>query len=177
MSTLIFECKKCGTCCRNLFRDSQGVRKGLILTDREAELFPSKMISPHLGIGMKEFEELIVIYQLNVRDCPLLSQESRCTVYGMRPLMCRVFPYDPISHNLSVECPTISNQFVGLLHPSVFESFITEVEASRKMDRYLLKRFKKHFKKGIKVWYYDLTTRKWVFRAQHFQMPKAVSLI
>ena len=171
MSIIVFKCKKCGTCCRNLFRDKQGIREGLLLTEQETQLFRSEMISPRLGIGMKEPQEIIILYQLNVNNCPHINQKSECEIYDKRPLMCRAFPYDNVSREPSVECTAINSPYVDVYLSSLYKAFEKEIEASNKMERYLRKRFNNNFQKGIKVWVYDLKTKKWIMKAQHNKLP------
>lgn len=173
MSSTFFECKKCGNCCRNLFRDSKGIRAGLVLTAKETMLFPSKMISPQLAIGMKKPKK-IILYQLNVDNCPHISQKNECAIYDKRPLMCRAFPCE--SGILNLECSAVSSQYGEVkriaVEPSVFE---IEIDANKKLNRYIANLFQKHFKKGIKVWEYDLATKNWVFKAKHNRYPHMIS--
>jgi len=167
MSVIIFECKKCGTCCRNLFDDIQGIRKGLLLTAKEVSLFPSEMISPSSAVGTEKRKK-IIIYQLNVNTCPRIDNKNECLIYDKRPLMCKAFPYE--SGSFSTKCTVFSRRKVGQFYcdfaPSEFQ-----IDASEKLNRYVRNRFRKYFIRGIKVWEYDLTTKNWVFKAQHNKYP------
>ena len=92
MSEAVFNCRKCGTCCRNLLEYINGVKAGLLLTVKEIDLFPSEMISPKMAIGIAGPEQMIC-YQLSVDNCPYINEKSECRTYDKRPLMCRAFPY------------------------------------------------------------------------------------
>lgn len=163
----IFQCKRCGTCCRNLLEDIRGIKRGLILTAKEASLFHSEMISPSLGIGMSK-PKIIIIYQLNVNTCPHINNKNECLIYDKRPLMCKAFPYE--SGNFSNKCTVFSYRKVGQFY-SDFVPSEHQIDASEKLNRYIWNRFRKYFIKGIKVWEYDLATKNWVFKAQHNKYP------
>ncbi len=40
-----------------------------------------------------------------------------------------------------------------------------------KLDGYTLNRIRKHFKKGVKVWEYDLATKKWTYKTRYDTPP------
>ncbi len=63
------KCVKCGECCSNF----------LPLSNSEIERLRA-YIAEH-RIPLRDHEP----------DCPFLSPEKRCTVYEMRPLICRVY--------------------------------------------------------------------------------------
>ena len=160
MSGIVFTCKKCGTCCRNLIEDVHGVKTGLLLTVKEIGLFPSNMISPKLAIG-REKPEKVIQYQLNVDNCPHVNEKNECQIYEKKPLMCKAFPYE--TQTVSVKCPVIGshmkeNQFCEV------EISSTELEASEKMNRHILNRFKKFFQKGQRIWEFDLDIGNWTVK-------------
>lgn len=163
----IFQCKKCGTCCRNLLEDVQGIRKGLVLTAKEVSLFPSEMISPSLAVGTEK-RKRVITYQLHVNICPHIDNKNECLIYDKRPLMCKAFPYN--SGNFSNKCTVLSYRKVGQFYSDVEPSEL-QIDASKKLNRYGWNRFRKYFIKGIKVWQYDLATKNWVFKAQHNKYP------
>lgn len=159
----IFQCKKCGTCCRNLLEDIRGIRKGLVLTAKEVSLFPSEMISPSLAMGTEK-RKIPITYQLNVNTCPHIDNKNECLIYDKRPLMCKAFPYE--SGDFSNKCTVFSYRKVGQRYcdfaPSRFQ-----IDASEKLNRYIMNRYRKHFKKGIKIWDYDLAAEQWILGTQH----------
>jgi Fe-S-cluster containining protein len=167
MTEIVFECKKCGTCCRNLLEEIEGIAKGLILTAKEVSLFPSKMISPSIAIGTEKSKTMI-FYQLNANTCPHIDKRNECLIYDRRPLMCRAFPYN--SGNFSIKCPVFSNRRVGQFYLD-FEPSELQIDADGKLDRYKGNRFRKYFKKGFKEWHYDLTKKNWVFKCNITRIP------
>jgi len=172
MREIVFECKKCGTCCRDLLEDFDGIRKGLLLTANETNLFPSEMISPKMAIGVKKPEKIIE-YQLNVNVCPHLNERNECRIYYKRPLMCKAFPYE--SGTFSVKCKVFSHVKVGVPCNAAFS--LTEIEASEKLNRYIMNRFRKYVKKGSQLWEFDLATKKWTVKASQKNYDLIVSSI
>jgi Fe-S-cluster containining protein len=156
MSEIIFACKKCGTCCRNLLEDVEGNETGLILTVKETRLFPSRMVSPRFSIGMRKPEKTI-LYQLNAKDCPFVTESNDCIIYDKRPLVCRQFPYKAEGY-VAAKCPTFHNVRIG----TEIEFSLSEIEAKEKMLRYANHRIEKFHKKGFRVWLFDLRTKQWV---------------
>ncbi len=74
---------RCGECCRRLLIEAE-------VEDAEREPKIAAMGSP-----LKGFDNELVGYLLNSRDdmaCVFLDRSTnRCTIYGSRPLLCRVF--------------------------------------------------------------------------------------
>jgi len=166
MSTLgviTFECQKCGTCCRNLLEDVDGITNGLFLTQRERELFPSELISPKLAIGVGK-PRRVIAYQLNINVCPHLDEKHECRIYDRRPLACQSFPFEYMIYSgptVSVKCPVIGSRMKKGEQREVEVSEV-EVGASEKMNRYIINRSRKYRKKGLSMWNYDLETKLWV---------------
>jgi len=162
MSVIIFACIQCGTCCRNLIEDVNGIANGLHLTLKETRLFPSELISPYFAIGTKQSKH-IISYQLNVDVCPHLTGENECRIYEKRPLTCKAFPLEItlFKSTASVKCPIIGSQMKeGEFREIEFSS--TELEASTKLNRYLWNRFQKYGKANSKFWKFDLRTKTWI---------------
>lgn len=101
---LKFRCTQCGNCCKDPL---------LPLTDSDIE-----RITKHTGeetkdlvrwvdrngIDMDDEPEAFVILKQGKRvmvlkheggGCRYLGSDDRCTIYGQRPLGCRIFPFDP----------------------------------------------------------------------------------
>ncbi len=101
---LKFRCTSCGNCCKDPL---------LPLTDADI-----KRITRHTGeathelvrwvdrngIDMDEEPEAFVLLRQGKRvmvlrhergGCRYLGEDDRCTIYGARPLGCRIFPFDP----------------------------------------------------------------------------------
>ena len=169
MSTIIFECQKCGYCCHNLVEDINGITNGLYLTSKEVRLFPSKLISPQIAVGVNKPKKVIV-YQLNVNVCPHITEKNECRIYDKRPLACKSFPLGiklvgrKMRALVSVKCSLIGSQMKVDEFREV-ELPATEIEASQKIYRYLLNRHRKYVKPGSKLWKFDLKTKEWIIQA------------
>jgi len=98
MEKIVFNCLRCGHCCQNLINEVKGELKGLGLDFEETKLFPEKFVSPSFGIGYggKDRPKHILIYQLNVNECPHLSEGNLCKIHEKRPLSCRAFPLESV---------------------------------------------------------------------------------
>ncbi len=92
-ASLRFECTGCGECC------SGGPDYYVFLTEREAEA-----IRRHLGLTAAWFKRRYlrrtpegdrVINNQGGGRCVFLTRDNRCTVYAVRPLQCRTYPFWP----------------------------------------------------------------------------------
>ncbi len=87
---LRFECQPdCGACCTN-----HGDYAYVYLEDEEIEA-----IAGLLGVTRARFEQDFTVLDEGYRvlrmdepDCPFL-QDKRCTIYPVRPVQCRTFPF------------------------------------------------------------------------------------
>lgn len=157
-----FECLQCATCCRNLLEEKDGKIKGLTLTEKEAKLFPSELVSPKLAIGV-EGPQTIILYQLNAKCCPHISEKNLCQIYHIRPLVCQSFPI--ISGAISNRCRVFAYRKVGLSYDEPY-SMKSQLEASNKLDKYLQNHIKKQQTKGSKLWEYDLAAEQWIIKSE-----------
>jgi len=158
-----FQCLRCGTCCRDLFNDKAGLKKGISLTKSETKLFPEKMISPHMAVGMEK-PKTIILYQLNASDCPFIDHSNKCLIYANRPLMCQAFPI--VNGIYSGKCKFFSFSKAGTkININWVEG--NQLEAFGKLDRYIMNQFKRNFKKGIATWSFDLATNQWVLKNRY----------
>ena len=162
MKIIFFECMQCGTCCKNLFDYYYEDRfmKGLALTPKERNLFSPETVSPDLAVGNRNPEK-IILYQLNVKNCPYLGESNLCQIYEKRPLVCRSFPFDSRDKSFSLKCPVFGNQ---VKEEEIFEAsdVNAEVESSAKMNMYLDDRYRRYLKKDSKLWEFNLATKKWI---------------
>lgn len=107
-----FECERCGICCG----DTEKKVRSILLLKIEAEHISQKTL-----IRLDEFVENIedsepYFYRMkkNVdRKCMFLK-DNTCTVYQMRPLICRFYPFELKSDScneyvfaFTEECPSI----------------------------------------------------------------------
>jgi Fe-S-cluster containining protein len=153
-----FQCSKCATCCRNLIENKEGVIRGLPLTEKETQFFPKEIVLPKLGIGIN-CPETVVLFQLTVNCCPHLSPKNECQIYLNRPLMCQSFPV--VAGAISNRCKVFSYRKPGFNYAEPF-TMAKQIEASNKLERYTQKRIGKNSLKNLRIWEYDLATKKWV---------------
>lgn len=99
-----FRCTGCGNCCKDPL---------LPLTDRDVLRIKDRTgASPQSfvrwvdrnGIDMDDEPEAFVrlrqgkrvmVMRQGASGCHFLGKDDRCTIYGSRPLGCRIFPFDP----------------------------------------------------------------------------------
>jgi hypothetical protein len=105
----IVDCTKCANCCRTLHP---------ILTDEDIA-----RIAGHLGMAQDEFiaaylerDEEDARYRIKTTPCPFLGEDSKCTIYDVRPEKCQGYPFtdkpdfafSTINHaNNAVVCPAV----------------------------------------------------------------------
>jgi len=98
---LAFECVQCGRCCA-------GPEEGYVwLTPREADAIAAFLNMPPVQFAGKYVRKVRQRYSLvedrKSRDCAFLSRTSPegaavrkgCSVYAVRPLQCRTWPFWP----------------------------------------------------------------------------------
>lgn len=99
-----FRCTGCGNCCKDPLlpltdRDILRITKG---TGAPAESFVRWV--DRNGIDMDDEPEAFVrlrrgkrvmVMRQGAGGCHFLGKDERCTIYGSRPLGCRIFPFDP----------------------------------------------------------------------------------
>lgn len=99
-----FRCTGCGNCCKDPL---------LPLTDRDVARITQRTGTParefvrwvdRHGIEMDDEPEAFVrlregrrvmVMRQRSSGCHFLGKDDRCTIYGSRPLGCRIFPFDP----------------------------------------------------------------------------------
>jgi hypothetical protein len=105
----IVDCTKCANCCRTL---------RVIVTDNDIP-----RIAGYLGMAPDEFittylerDEEEGCYRIKTSPRPFLGEDSKCTIYDVRPEKCRGypftdkpdFPFMSITHaNNAVVCPAV----------------------------------------------------------------------
>ncbi len=101
---LEFRCTGCGNCCKDplLPLTDQDVIRIQQRTGVAAQSFVS-WVDRH-GIDMDDEPEAFVrlrpgkrvmVMRQGAGGCHFLGKDDRCTIYGSRPLGCRIFPFDP----------------------------------------------------------------------------------
>ncbi len=106
----IVDCTRCANCCRT----------ATITLDRE----DIDRISTHLGLGTQEFiknylepDEQNDSFVMRQKPCPLLGDDNRCTVYDVRPAVCREYPH---TDKEDFATRTIGHAGNALICPAVF---------------------------------------------------------
>jgi Fe-S-cluster containining protein len=113
-----FGCERCGLCCG----DTEKKVRSVLLLRIEAE-----HISQKTSLSLYEFVENIedsepYVYRLkkNADGKCMFLKDNGCTIYQMRPLICRFYPFELRSNNcneyvfaFTEECPSIGKG-VGL---------------------------------------------------------------
>lgn len=87
---LKFTCTMCGNCCRN-----RGDYAFVYLMPSEV-----RSIAAHLGLSRKEFlarhcvrDGDAVTLRTDSPACAFLGPDQRCTIYPVRPMQCRTWPF------------------------------------------------------------------------------------
>ncbi|MEK6968571.1 MAG: YkgJ family cysteine cluster protein [Nanoarchaeota archaeon] len=99
MDIPVFECHKCGNCCKSVYRSTE-FHDGFFVTDSEADWLRkeakekgiSLSLKAQVGIADKISKKYIVtLWKVNHDSCPFFK-EGLCSAYEKRPLICRSFP-------------------------------------------------------------------------------------
>jgi uncharacterized protein len=88
----IVDCTRCANCCKTM---------DVALTDKDitriaghlgmtTEDFIAKYLEPGEEQGYDEEKGCLWIRQ---KPCPFLGEDNRCTIYDLRPAVCRDYPY------------------------------------------------------------------------------------
>lgn len=101
----IIECQRCGACCSNF--------TGLFI--RKAEI---RVIAKRLKISVKKFKrrynpthKATHLWRLRGDPCHFLKGKNQCTIYEVRPLTCRAFPFANMLYaTLSKKAETVKFQ-------------------------------------------------------------------
>ncbi len=97
----LFECERCGRCCREigLPHDPAAVRK---IADRFS-ISTSQVIERYYGRSRRggDWES-----QPEKRiPCPFLTEENLCSIHDIRPYGCRAYPLDTNFGRSEIDCP------------------------------------------------------------------------
>jgi Fe-S-cluster containining protein len=171
MEKIIFNCLKCGFCCRNLLKEVSGKTYGLALFPEEIQLFPKKLTSPLCGLGDLLEPKYIVNYQLNVAECPHILTDNLCKIHEKRPLSCCSFPLISLGFHGTTVADAESCTFIEkvekkagplelILTPEKFQAK-EEWEAIEKSNERLVEIFTHYLPENHVLWFFDLKTKKW----------------
>jgi Fe-S-cluster containining protein len=166
----IFECLKCGNCCRDLLQKDRGVLRGLTLLKYETSEFPRTSIKPAIGQGRRPHEKSfkIITHQLNKDICPHLKN-NECRIYERRPVSCRQYPFSLREDihgrqqiGLDLNCPAIAKKLVSNIQLGF--KFKNRASAEK-----LFQIEKMTWKNPKKTWHYNLSNEKWI---RYDKLPK-----
>ncbi len=173
MAIVRFKCLKCAQCCRNLFKDYNGITQGLGLSLEEINLFSDNLILPQAGIGWGiSGPKHITGYQLNVNTCPHLSENKSCRIHEKRPAVCRAFPLISAGIDTLVadsdDCTFVREieKKIGLLDnifPLTQKKFEApnEWQAISTINTQLMNPIINHPNDAQVLWLFDLKTKEW----------------
>jgi Fe-S-cluster containining protein len=106
----IVDCTKCANCCRTLRP---------VFNDQDIE-----RIASHLGVARDELiaaylerDEQGSRYRIKATPCPFLGQDSRCTIYDVRPEKCRGYPF---TDKPDFASSTITHAYNAVVCPAAF---------------------------------------------------------
>ena len=176
----IFECLRCGSCCRNLIvtlDEKDGVmskyKVGLMLLPEETRLFASEDVSPMWAINTKGKRRpgrpKAILYQLTRQTCPYLTRDNRCLVYKRRPTICRGYPLTIALDNtatLDLKCISChkhnlyeTTNELGKVFPE--EIISAQIKLHKKMrEIFTAEHYSKPFIFDLKTWSWQPLTEK-----------------
>jgi len=112
-TTVRFRCIKCGICCG----DTKEKTRHILLLRTEAEQIAKITMQPIFKFAVKIKGKAPYSYEMKKREngkCVFLENDH-CTVYPLRPLICRFYPFElKVSNNrkpkflYTEECPGIN---------------------------------------------------------------------
>ena len=124
---LRFQCTKCGLCCG----DTKKKIRHILLLTTEAEQIATAIAQPIPQFAAKIKGKTPYTYEMKKTPengkCLFLTK-NRCTIYPIRPLICRFYPFELKStkqkyqFHYTTECPNIGKG--KILHKSYFEKLL-----------------------------------------------------
>ena len=106
----VVDCTRCANCCKSMT---------VLLTEADVE-----RIARRLDLSVEEFtlrylepdHEETSLLKMRQQPCPLLGDDNRCTVYEVRPAVCREYPHTDkeeftsrtmLHASNAIECPAV----------------------------------------------------------------------
>jgi uncharacterized protein len=106
----IVDCTRCANCCRTM---------RIVITDEDIP-----RIAGHLGSTTEEFiarylelDKQERRYLMKATPCPFLGDNSRCTIYDVRPEKCRGYPF---TDKPDFSCMSMTHATNAVTCPAVF---------------------------------------------------------
>ena len=136
---LRFQCTKCGICCG----DTQEKTRHILLLSSEAEQIATATSQPIAKFAMKIDGKAPYSYEMKKTlengKCVFLAK-NRCTIYSLRPLICRFYPFElkmatnrKYSFLYTNECPSIGKG--KTLNKNYFEKLFQLASTKTKAQR------------------------------------------
>ncbi len=126
-NNLRFRCTKCGICCG----DTKERHRNIFLLRKEAEKIAREALKPIHDFAVKSDEMKPYYYKMKKEEngkCVFLKNE-RCTIYPIRPLICRFYPFElkvmnknKYKFHYTDECPGLNKG--RLLSESYFQKML-----------------------------------------------------
>ncbi|MGE5533002.1 MAG: YkgJ family cysteine cluster protein [Bacillota bacterium] len=112
-NNLLFACSKCGLCCGN----TQQKTRHILLLELEANTISEATCLPKQAFTRQVEEQTPYCYEIKKDEegkC-LFLKDNRCTIYSLRPLICRFYPFELkfdqdkkiYVFDFTLECPEI----------------------------------------------------------------------
>jgi Fe-S-cluster containining protein len=168
-----FKCLHCGECCKNLFDNIGGEKRGLTLTVEESLLFPNEIVAPLAAFGLKN-PETVFLYQLSLNNCPQINKENKCAIYEKRPLVCRSFPLTQGSFSTKCTRFWFFKNFPENSVKIAIDWGTIQLNAEKQLDAYIMDVFKRNFLQGIGSWFFDLENKTWKLKKRYLSDAETV---
>ena len=111
-----FNCSRCGLCCG----DTQQKKRHVLLLKSDAERIAVQTKQEIESFAAEIADKAPYVYEMHKRSSDgkcLFLKDNECTVYGVRPLICRFYPFELSTKEEGVfvfrvtdECPEVSCQ-------------------------------------------------------------------
>jgi uncharacterized protein len=113
------DCKKCGNCCKKI---------DVALTEKDIA-----NCSAQMNVPVREFTERFLVEDeesgkliFNSKPCPFLEL-TKCSIYGSRPVSCRVYPHLQRRGLVKRLISVIDNSSICPIVYNVYEALKTEI--------------------------------------------------
>ena len=109
----------------------------------------------------------IILYQLNLSECPQINEKNECKIYEKRPLICRAFPVRPTFGRSIIlpRCPQVGKYFAG--EGTMCPVFIDDDKIEEAVSQIILNALtwkQKCMQERLKLWIFDLATKQWIIQ-------------
>jgi Fe-S-cluster containining protein len=137
-ATVRFHCTKCGICCG----DTKEKTRHILLLNLEAEQIAKATAQPIPAFAAKIHNKTPYVYEMKKtaeKEKCVFLENSRCTIYPLRPLICRFYPFELKTSQdgkyqflFTEECPGINTG--RKLNESYFRKMLLLAQAKHKQN-------------------------------------------